>query len=346
MSRQITERHNGCVNLGRRITIRVAEMTSESLRPESTSELRSALLAWYDQHKRDLPWRKNRDPYHVWVSEIMLQQTRVAVVINRYEQFLRRFPNVKTLAAARESAVLAEWSGLGYYRRARNLHVAARTVAKRNYFPANAESWQELPGIGRYTAAAISSISAGESVAVVDGNVERVLGRLLGGKSVNPWIAAQELLDQERPGDFNQGMMELGATVCLPAEPLCADCPLRKFCRTRGRGKSPNGNPRQQKREIAYILARRANEILLVRRPRTYSLMPGMLELPEISELHASDLPLFSVRHSITITDYRVQVISRTKNLPRGQWAVTSRLNQLPLTGLTKKILRKASIIQ
>jgi A/G-specific adenine glycosylase len=180
---------------------------------------------------------------------------------------------------------------------------------------------------------------------VVDGNVERVLGRLLGGKPVNPWIAAQELLDQERPGDFNQGMMELGATVCLPAEPLCVDCPIRKFCRTRGRGKSPNGNPRQQKREIAYILARRANEILLVRRPHTYSLMPGMLELPEISEPHASDFPLFSVRHSITVTDYRVQVISRTKNLPRGQWAVTSRLNQLPLTGLTKKILRKASII-
>src|SRR6266852_1906117 len=138
--------------------------------------LRRALLAWYDQNRRNLPWRQTRDPYRIWTSEIMLQQTRVAAVIPRYKQFLSRFPSVQKLATARESSVLAQWSGLGYYRRARNLHAAAKIIAKEKTLPQPAEAWRALPGIGRYTAAAIASIAFNEAVAVLDGNVERVLG--------------------------------------------------------------------------------------------------------------------------------------------------------------------------
>ncbi len=179
--------------------------------------LRKELLAWYDVHRRDLPWRASRDPYRVWLSEIMLQQTRVAAVIAYYHEFLRRFPTVQKLAAAREASVLAVWSGLGYYRRARMLHAAARVILReqRGKFPNTMEALRELPGIGRYTAAAIASIAFDEPVAVVDGNVERVLQRIAGKRLAGEelWQAANQLLDTKRPGDFNQAMMELGATV-------------------------------------------------------------------------------------------------------------------------------------
>src|SRR5512141_1912919 len=146
------------------------------------AEFRGQLLDWYDTHARDLPWRRDRDPYRVWVSEIMLQQTRVAAVIEHYHEFLRRFPTVNKLAAAREASVLAAWSGLGYYRRARMLHAAAKVVARERggRFPKTADDWRTFPGVGRYTAAAIASIAFGEAVAVVDGNVERVLQRIVG----------------------------------------------------------------------------------------------------------------------------------------------------------------------
>src|SRR5579864_6582686 len=184
------------------------------------SEFRQRLLAWYDTNARDLPWRKSRDPYRVWVSEIMLQQTRVAAVIEHYREFLRRFPTVQKLARAREASVLATWSGLGYYRRARMLHAAAKVVASElgGKFPETSEGLRALPGVGRYTAAAIASIAFGERVAVVDGNVERVLARVAGRRLTGEdvWRAAGELLDAGRPGDFNQAMMELGAVVCTP----------------------------------------------------------------------------------------------------------------------------------
>jgi A/G-specific adenine glycosylase len=321
---------------------------SLQLKSDDLTELRGSLLAWYDKSRRDLPWRKSRDPYRIWVSEIMLQQTRVAAVVIRYEQFVRRFPSVQKLASARLSSVLAEWSGLGYYRRARNLHAAAKVVAKSGVFPQSAESWSALPGIGRYTAAAIASIALNEPVAVVDGNVERVLRRLLGSvpSKSESWNWAQELLDQPRPGDFNQAMMELGATVCTPLQPRCVDCPLRLLCRTRGCGASGSSKPRQQKRDITHVLACRADSILLVRRSAKHSLMPGMWELPRASKLAPSDEFLFSVRHSITVTDYRVQVVGRKRRFPHGNWFKVSRLNSLPLTGLTKKILRKRGIIK
>src|SRR5262249_37530152 len=176
------------------------------------SRFRRALLVWYDKHRRDLPWRKTRDPYRIWVSEVMLQQTRVAVVVPRYEQFLVRFPSVKKLASAREASVLAEWSGLGYYHRARNLHLAAKILARAGKFPQTVEPWLSLPGIGRYTAAAVSSIAFNDPAAVLDGNVARILRRLFARSLTwaESWTLAQQLLDSTRPGDFNQAMMELG----------------------------------------------------------------------------------------------------------------------------------------
>src|ERR1700733_12683342 len=173
---------------------------------------RQHLLAWYDAHARALPWRESRDPYRVWVSEIMLQQTRVAAVIAHYHEFLRRFPTVEKLARAREASVLAAWSGLGYYRRARMMHAAAKVVASRGPFPSRVEELLALPGVGRYTAAAIASIAFGERVAGGDGNVERVLQRISGRAmtSAELWIAAEELLDREGRGGFIEGRMELG----------------------------------------------------------------------------------------------------------------------------------------
>jgi len=280
----------------------------------------------------------------------MLQQTRVAAVVDRYRKFLHRFPSVTQLAAARESAVLAEWSGLGYYRRARNLQAAAQQIAhaRRGVFPATAAEWRELPGIGRYTAAAIASIAFNRAEAVLDGNVERVLRRLLGGRRQRRdlWRHAQEYLDHDRPGDFNQAMMELGAMVCTPAQPRCSACPIRRFCRTRGNGETPKGKVRRQKREVTYCLLQRKASVLLVQRQNSYKLMPGMWELPEANGPSASQKPMFSLRHSITVTDFRVQVVNGAGAFAGGKWVRTSRLPGLPLTGLTKKILRRAGIIQ
>src|SRR5580692_6025315 len=173
-------------------------MQIEMLMRKDPKKFRQQLLAWYESHRRELPWRANRDPYRVWLSEIMLQQTRVAAVIEHYQEFLRRFPTIKKLAAARGASVLAAWSGLGYYRRARMLHAAAKVVVREygGKFPTTAETWRALPGIGRYTAAAIASISFDQPVAVVDGNVERVLQRLLGRQidAEDFWLSAERLL--------------------------------------------------------------------------------------------------------------------------------------------------------
>src|ERR1017187_4592587 len=238
---------------------------------------RKSLLAWYDSHARALPWRANREPYRVWLSEIMLQQTRVAAVIEHYQEFLRRFPTVEKLAAAREASVLAAWRGLGYYRRARMMHAAAKVIVgeHRGNFPKSEEGLRTLPGIGRYTAAAIASIAFGEPVAVVDGNVERVLQRVAGKRLAGEplWQAANHLLDAKRPGDFNQAMMELGATVCTPRAPGCLTCPVIELCATRGEMKAITKSPSQRKREIHYALHCRDGEVLLVQRARDASLM-------------------------------------------------------------------------
>jgi len=336
-------------------------------------------LAWYDAHARDLPWRESRDPYRVWVSEVMLQQTRVAAVIAHYHEFLRRFPTVEKLARAREASVLAAWSGLGYYRRARMMHVAAKVVARRGAFPKTAEELRSLPGVGRYTAAAIASIAFGEPVAVVDGNVERVLERFSGRRMSGGefWAAAEELLDREQPGDFNQAMMELGATVCAPRAPACLTCPVVELCATRGELPGSVKNLPQRKREIHYALDCREDAVFLVRRARDARLMAGMWELPEV-EGFSGDAgkakvprfarndkqvrnpktkgdgrnaavrrePFLTVRHSITVTDYTVRVWRM--NAPsgvNGGWVALERLGRVALTGLARKILRKAEII-
>jgi len=319
-------------------------------RRSDAKRFRQRLLAWFDQHKRDLPWRRDRDPYRVWLSEIMLQQTRVAAVREHYLKFLQRFPTIKKLAAARESSVLAAWSGLGYYRRARMLHAAARKVVREfaGEFPASAVELRALPGIGRYTAAAVASIAFGEPIAVVDGNVERVLqrvsGKAIAGEAI--WQKAQEILDPERPGDFNQALMELGATVCLPRQPKCLLCPVSDSCATRGELPTAGKAIRQRKREIHYALDCRDGFVFLVQRPSTVSLMPGMWELPEIDAANTNGQAHLSLRHSITVTDYRVQVM--LEPAPRtvdGCWIAGSRLTKLPLTGLTRKVLRAAKLI-
>ena len=325
-------------------------MDSRTLYIRRLPQLRRALLRWYDDNQRDLPWRGTRDPYGIWVSEIMLQQTRVAAVLPRYGKFLRRFPSVEKLASARLSSVLAEWSGLGYYRRARNLHAAARVITRElaGSFPTHSDQWRKLPGIGRYTASAIASIAFNEPIAVLDGNVERVLRRLLHcSTAADSWNAAQQLLDRERPGDFNQAMMELGATICVPGEPSCARCPIRTFCGTRGRGQSQSRKARQIKASISIALATKGGSVLLVQRGVRESLMSGMWELPTLNHSISNEEVLFRVRHSITVTDYVVSVIARSEvNTESGRWISRRKVHKLPLTGLTKKILRKANLIK
>jgi A/G-specific adenine glycosylase len=313
---------------------------------ESGKLFRKRLLSWYDAHARDLPWRTSRDPYRVWVSEIMLQQTRVAAVIEHYHEFLRRFPTVQKLAAAREASVLAAWSGLGYYRRARMLHAAAKVVARQRdgKFPETAAGWWELPGIGRYTSAAVASIAFGEAVAVVDGNVERVLQRLLGDRlsGERVWQEATRMLDRRRPGDFNQAMMELGATVCTPRAPACLTCPVLELCATRGEMTGLAKATAQKKREIHYALDCRDGDVLLVQRPQDASLMAGMWELPEIPIPVEESKPVFSVRHSITVTDYTVRVWQVScPDEAAGVRVAISRLPRMALTGLARKILRR-----
>jgi A/G-specific adenine glycosylase len=333
-------------------------------------QFRKLLLAWYDVHARDLPWRESCDPYRVWVSEIMLQQTRVAAVIAPYHEFLRRFPTVEKLARAREASVLAAWSGLGYYRRARMLHAAAKVVVREQdgKFPETAEEWRALPGVGRYTAGAIASIAFDEPVAVVDGNVERVLQRFSGRRMAGEdfWLAADSLLDRERPGDFNQAMMELGARVCTPRAPACLTCPVVELCPTRGEMAGSAKAARQKKREIHHALNFRDGEVFLVRRARDARLMAGMWELPEAAggttragkkqiprcarsdktKSGANDLLLFTVRHSITITDYTVRVWRMdAPDGDEGKWVAVRRLGKLAITGLTRKILRQAGLL-
>jgi A/G-specific adenine glycosylase len=314
------------------------------------AKFRRALLAWFDSHARDLPWRRDHDPYRVWVSEIMLQQTRVAAVIQHYHEFLGRFPTIDKIAVARESSVLAAWSGLGYYRRARMMHAAAKVIVRDlgGEFPSTAEELRGLPGVGRYTSAAIASIAFGQPVAVVDGNVERVLQRFSGERLTQQqlWQAADGMLDRNRPGDFNQAMMELGATVCTPRAPACLTCPITALCSTRGELPGLSQKTRQKKREVHYSLDCRNSTVYLVQRPRKARLMAGMWELPEIPPRRDGHASEFRLRHSITVTDYTVLVERCTAAATaRGQWISVEKLGAIPLTGLARKILRKASLI-
>lgn len=338
----------------------------------NTPELRSRLLAWYDANRRDLPWRHTQDPYAIWVSEIMLQQTRVAAVIERYTAFMERFPTVEALAAAPEHDVLALWSGLGYYRRARMLHKAVQLVAMDHAgkLPGTVEELRKLPGIGAYTSAAIASIAYGERAAVVDGNVERVICRLAGWEADGSTGAAAlrrridgqaaQLLDPARPGDFNQAMMELGATVCTPRSPQCAACPFFEFCKTRGEHKT-TPRPKMQSRAIAYALVLRGErrtkhlrEVLLEQRPASQSVMPGLWELPLLTSVDVPDEALsLAVRHAIMQINYDVRVRAvgfkevRKLTIKGGErrWIPLEDAAQMPLTGLARKILTRLHLL-
>ena len=308
---------------------------------------RANLLRWYDREQRQLPWRGETDPYRILVSEIMLQQTRVAVVEDRYRKFLQQFPTEHALASAPEDSVLAAWSGLGYYRRARNLHAAAKQITANGGFPRTAAELVALPGIGRYTSAAVASIAFGAPVAVVDGNVKRVLQRLTGRELSDPacWNTAQEMLEPDRPGDFNQAMMELGATVCLPGEPLCLQCPVMKLCALRGSGVRRQRAARR-KAVLSYLLAQKPGEVFLQQRDADVSLMPGMWELPLLeSRARQSQKLVLTLRHSITVTDYTIMVHSGACRSAKGKWISLQSLNALPLTGLTRKILNKLQLL-
>jgi A/G-specific adenine glycosylase len=395
---------------------KISAADAEAGLAHDAAAFRTRLDKWYQKNARELPWRGVNNPYATWLSEIMLQQTRVAAVIDRYRGFLLRFPTLEDLAVAEESEVLALWSGLGYYRRARMLHRGAQFVVRElgGKLPRTAHELKTLPGVGSYTAAAIASIAFGESVAVVDGNVERVLLRVMGlpeeataeararvaraAQSLVP-AAAKRKGRSNPPGDHNQAMMELGATICLPKAPLCLQCPVAALCRTKG--EHPTRPREKQKSQIvAHLLALRkagtTTEVLLERRPESASLMPGMLELPRLSlEAVKEREPVLRVRHAITNTNYYAQIFSegapatrQSRDVDEEQqppvetsmfedelfvaaksdavegesrhllvdeiraakghliWAPTRRLHNLPLTGLSRKVLQRLGVMQ
>ena len=338
---------------------------------------RRRLMSWYRSHARELPWRGVSDPYRTWLSEVMLQQTRVGAVIEHYENFLRRFPTMLALALASEAEVLATWSGLGYYRRARMLHKTAQFLTRERggILPGTAVELRTLPGIGEYTSAAIASIAFGESIAVVDGNVERVLLRLTGRPELKTAAGrafvqrkASALVPKRKvgegvnaAGDHNQAMMELGATLCLPRNPLCLHCPVYSMCKTRGEHITrPRGV--QLSRPAAYLLSLRkrgtVTEVLLELRAEDSSLMPGMYELPPLPlDAVQGREPLLRLRHAITNTNYYVQIFAahgpQDSGLRRAvpaaksdlHWVLTSRLGTLPLTGLARKALQRLDVM-
>lgn len=298
------------------------------------------LLSWYDRHRRDLPWRSTRDPYRIWLSEVLLQQTRVEVATPYYHRILARFPSLAELAAGPVEELLALWSGLGYYRRARQLHAAAvAVVAAGGRFPETADGWRRLPGVGAYTAAAVASIAFGEPVAVLDGNVERVLARYLafgqdprsapGRRHLS--ACATQLLDPERPGDSNQALMELGATLCAPQRPKCLLCPLAEGCVARRSGTpgdypAPRRKRAVERRRLLAAVVEADGAVLLFRRPDRSSLLGGTWELPwipaEDGDAETAEAAfsrryggawavgerLGAVRHAITFRDLTVEV--------------------------------------
>jgi A/G-specific adenine glycosylase len=322
--------------------------------PAQYPNLRRALLAWYRRAARDLPWRKNPDPYRVWIAEVMLQQTRVAAVAPYYERFLKRFPDVKKLAAASRAQVLAAWAGLGYYRRAQQLHEAARRIVKAGGFPRDYAGWRALPGVGEYTAAAIASIVLGEPRAVLDGNVLRVLSRLVAESGEiersdtrrRLGELAERLLDRRDPGRFNQALMELGATVCLPKAPLCASCPLASWCAARWHGIQAD-LPRRARRpqrttvERTLLWVERGGRLLLC--PCDGGRLEGFWELPDSEAIRAKGAGevLAELRHAITRYDYRIRVVrAQTDGTPSGcRWVSFDQLDELPLSTVTRKAM-------
>lgn len=329
------------------------------MRPVDLPAFRAALLNWFDAVGRDLPWRAGaegaRDPYRVWVSEILLQQTQVSRGLLYYERFLTAFPTVQALAAAPIEDVLKAWEGCGYYARARNLHRAAGIVAQQG-FPATYEGWLALPGVGPYTAAAISSLSCGEQRAVNDGNVRRVLSRLYGEKTPSEaWVQekANALLDPTRPGTWNEAVMDLGATLCTPKNPQCPQCPVNAFCAAFRAGE-PSAYPApkvraavKEVRAVAVLIGDDQNAVL---EQRSGNLLGGLYGLP-LEEMRDEEdgkaalgrlllrlqahepMLLGTVTHTMTHRHLTVDVYRAQATLPRArvQDAALSRLDHKAL---------------
>ncbi|MFN3690285.1 MAG: A/G-specific adenine glycosylase [Fimbriimonadales bacterium] len=268
-------------------------MTLKELDSAWVEAVRRALLDWFAVHRRPTPWRENPDPYRVWVSEVMLQQTQTATVVPYFERFIARFPDVWALANAPLEEVLRYWAGLGYYARARNLHRAAQMIAQNGgQLPTTVDRLRELPGVGAYTAGAIASIAFGQATPVVDGNVTRVLARLLWLKGdlktaaaqKQLWYLGEQLVDPLHPGAFNQAIMELGSTVCTPVQPRCGACPVSRFCAAYQRGQptavpEPSRRPPTHKVVDVSALIEREGRFLLAQRP-TEGLWGGLWEFP------------------------------------------------------------------
>ncbi len=357
-------------------------------RAGSDQELIERLLNWFETNARDLPWRRSgkagkRDPYITLVSELMLQQTQVSRVLEKFEPFLRRFPTIESLANAPESAVLAAWSGLGYYRRARLLHAAAKKVQSDfgGKLPGPVESLLSIPGIGRYTAGAISSLAFGNATPLVDGNVTRVLLRIsarpgqLGDKSTEAWAweRARELVeslpDQSRAGAWNEGLMELGATVCTPLGPRCGKCPVNTCCKAFADDlvdtiPAPKAMKKRVKVYWATVVIRdRKGRILLQTRP-AQGLFAGLEEAPtlettaragfarvrafatEVCDEEVEIRKVGSVRHQLTHRDLACDVYSATvkTSAAKGQWIREAQAAQAALSNIQRKIIVLAKL--
>jgi A/G-specific adenine glycosylase len=336
-------------------------------KPERYALFRKDLLAWYHANARVLPWRQTQDPYAIWVSEVMLQQTRVDTVIPYYAKFLESFPSVQVLADAHLDRVLERWSGLGYYRRARMLHQGAKHVADLHdgSVPRTTDALKQVPGIGDYTAGAIASIAYGVKAPLVDGNVHRVLARVFGLADAEPiarkraWVLAAELVPESAPGDFNQALMELGATVCTPAKPLCADCPVASHCEALRLGKVSAWPVPKIKKAVplvetnAYVVVDPEGRVLLAQRPLN-GRFGGLWEPPTLDEAPAWARSLQSagrITHILTHERMQVSVLvgkAKSRGLPMLKaytytaFVSNDALKKYALSKLAKKILAAA----
>ena len=319
------------------------------------------LIRWYRNVRRDLPWRRTRDPWRILVSEVMLQQTRVQAVIPYYERFFDRYPTAADFANASESEVLAVWAGLGYYSRARNLQKAAQAIVEAGGFPATHEAIRKLPGVGDYTAAAVSSIAFGEPRAAVDGNVLRVVARLTNDAAdiasprtrVRFGQVAQSLLDGSDAGDFNQAMMELGATVCLPRNPSCLLCPLSGSCEgfAAGRQRELPVKTRPAKAlhiERTLLLVQRDGDLLMWQQTDPSKRMAGFWELPEPEHLPKAKIvaEIGEFRHTITHHHYRFRIARATIPAPSLGfcWMDARARSAGPVSTIVRKALRVAGL--
>ncbi|MBS1707478.1 MAG: A/G-specific adenine glycosylase [Armatimonadetes bacterium] len=312
-------------------------------------EAQAALLAWYDANKRNLPWRRTLDPYAIWVSEAMCQQTSVAVATPYWERWMARFPDVSSLAAADEHDVLSLWQGLGYYRRAKSLLAGAQTVMASG-MPDSASGWLKVPGVGPYTASAIASIANNEPVAVVDGNVERVYARVTDDSAAgatlkrNAGAWAQASLLAERPGDWNQAVMELGALVCTPRSPDCRSCPVREWCLARSRGTAenlPTKQPKPTQAELFWTCTLANCEgKWAVEQIKDGKWWVGMWRFPTLEEqIVPEGVDLGTITHTVTKHKVTMRVVKRELSAQSELWTWVSaeQLELLPLPSLYRK---------